>query len=100
MLSDESFVFHYIIEIIFNLNQIDAKEKHSRLLLMANSTIETKAICGINGLGRLKYPTDDNHELINNTLLCFDSLVKKEHYAINGDLSQLFLFSFFSNKIN
>ena len=96
MLSDEPFVFNYIVEIILNLNTIDIQEKHSRLLLMANSNIETKSISGISGLGRIQYQSEDNQELFNKTLLCFDFLIKQERHIINGviikSLARLYLF--------
>jgi hypothetical protein len=88
MLSDEPFVFNYIVEIILNLNKIDIAEKHLRLLLMANSDIENKSICGISGLGRIQYQSEDNQELLNKTLLCFDSLIKQEQHLINGAITK------------
>ena len=100
-LLDGSFVFECIVEIILSLNKISLAEKHSRLLLMANSNNESKSICGINGLGRIEYPAEDSHELLNQTLSCFDSHIRQEHHMINGaiTMSLRFLFSF-GDKIN
>jgi len=88
LLTNEPFVFQYIIEIILNLNKFDIYEKHSRLLLMTNSSIETKSIYGIAGLGRIQYQPEDTHELLNKTLLCFDSLIKQEQHIINGFITK------------
>jgi len=85
---NEPFVFQYIVEIILNLNKIDIEEKHSRLLLMANSSIENKSFCGINGLGRIKYQIKVDQELLNKTLSCFDSLLKQEQHIINGVITK------------
>jgi len=88
LLSDEPFVFQYIVEIILNMNKFNIEEKHSRLLLLANSDIEAKSICGINGLGRIKYQIENNHELFNKTLSCFDSLIRQENHVINGVITK------------
>jgi hypothetical protein len=89
MLSNELFVYQYIVEIIMNLNKLDNIEKHSRFLVMANSNIEQETICGINGLGRINY-SDDNFDLLSKTLSCLDSLVKQENHLINGSVTNSF----------
>jgi len=87
-LSDEPFVYQYIVEIILILNKFNVEEKHSKLVLMTNSVIETKSFCGIIGLGRIKYQTEDNHELLNKTLSCFDSLIRQENHILNGAITK------------
>jgi hypothetical protein len=95
MQSDVPIAFQYIVEIILSLDRKN-NEKHSQLLLIANSDIDSKSICGINGLGRIKYQTEDDHELLNKTLLCFDSLIRQEQHMINGIITKSlgFLYSF------
>jgi hypothetical protein len=85
--SNDPIVSQYIVEIILSLEQINNKEKQSKLLLMANSDVDSTSICGISGLGRIKYITEDDRKLVNKTLSCFDSLIKQEQHMINGAIT-------------
>jgi hypothetical protein len=90
--ANEPFVYQYIVEIILSLENFEIAEKHSRLLSMANSDVEARSICGINGLGRLNYNAEQDHELIHTTLVCFESLIKQEPYVINGAITKSLYF--------